>query len=83
MTDLERINSHELYPGQAYFHAVSPVIRRAEETWMDNELRAKLVEAIGKLDAQEMRRETGEQIKGEHWIRRDEVVELIQRWEEK
>jgi hypothetical protein len=34
--EAQAIELKETYPGQAYFHRVSPNIKRAEETWEKN-----------------------------------------------
>jgi hypothetical protein len=43
--------------------------------------RDALRQAVGKLDARLLRDETGREIKGAHWVKRDDVVELVMRAE--
>jgi hypothetical protein len=38
-----------------------------------------LIDAVGKLDARYLRDENGREIRGAHWVNRNEVVELLMR----
>lgn len=42
--------------------------------------RDELLKAIGKLEARYMRDETGKEIRGAHWIKRDDIALILHRW---
>ena len=42
--------------------------------------RDELLKAIGELEARYMRDEQGKEIRGAHWINRNDIVLILHRW---